>query len=131
VAAKRPNPARWLYYQYGGNLPETYREWVLHDGTCRTWLLRAALRGLIQIAPLALALLLGLGLIGGSWPVAAGAVLLGVLVILRITLTNAVDSVDGRLIRYGYPPRHGSTIRGRATALEAERYKARWRQHSD
>lgn len=41
----------WLCYQNGGTLPAAYREWVLHDGTCRTWLLRVVLRGLVQFAP--------------------------------------------------------------------------------
>lgn len=125
---RRPNPLRWLYYQYGGKLPGAYREWVLHDATCRSWLVRALVRGLIQIAPPAIVLLLGLGFLGGSWPIALGALLLGVLVIVRIALTGAVDSIDARLTRYGYPPRHGSDMRRQAKAIDAERYRAIWQR---
>ncbi|MGI8305691.1 DUF5313 family protein [Saccharopolyspora hattusasensis] len=128
MPVKRPNPARWLHYQYGGKLPELYREWVLRDATCKTWVLRVLVRGLIQIAPLGLALFLGLGLLGGSWPIAAGALLLGILVVGRIVVTSAVDSVDARLVRYGYPPGHGSAVRGQRDADAAERYRAVWRQ---
>lgn len=128
MSRRRPNPAQWLYYQYGGTLPTAYREWVLHDTTCRTWVLRVAVRGLVQIAPLAVVLLVGLGLLGGSWPLAMGSVLLGVLVMLRISLTNSVDSVNARLTRYGYPHGHASAVRNRMDEDAAERYRATWRQ---
>jgi uncharacterized protein DUF5313 len=128
MSVKRPDPARWLYYQYGGKLPERYREWVLRDATCGTWVLRVLIRGLVQIAPLGAALFAGLGLLGGSWPIAAGALLLGILVVARIVLTSSVDSVDARLVRYGYPPGHASAVRRQRDAAAAERYRAVWRQ---
>lgn len=128
----RPNPVLWVYYQYGGKLPERHRAWVLHDGTCRTWLLRVVLRGFVQAAPFLVLLYVGLGLLGGAWGIAAAAVLLGVLVGTRIVLTSATDSVDARLAHYGYPPGHGTTVRRRAhdaaQAADAERYRARWRR---
>ncbi|MBB5159758.1 DUF5313 family protein [Saccharopolyspora phatthalungensis] len=128
MPVKRPNPARWLYYQYGGKLPDRYREWVLREATCKTWVLRVLVRGLIQVAPLGAVLFMGLGLLGGAWPIAAGALLLGILVVARIVLTNAVDNVDARLIRYGYPPGHGSAVRRQRDAEATERYRAVWRQ---
>ncbi|MGP4016974.1 DUF5313 family protein [Saccharopolyspora sp. 5N708] len=128
MSGKRPNPVRWLYYQYGGTLPQRYREWVLHDATCKTWVLRVLLRCLIQILPLGAVLFVGLGVLGGSWPIAAGALLLGILVVVRIVLTSSVDSVDARLVRYGYPPGHGSAVRRQRDAEAAERYRAIWRQ---
>ncbi|MEV4730649.1 DUF5313 family protein [Saccharopolyspora sp. NPDC049426] len=124
----RPGPARWVAYQYGGRLPERYRDWVLHDATCRTWVLRVLIRGLLQVAPIGVVLFLALGVLGGAWPIAAGALLLGVLVVARIVLTSSVDSVDSRLTRYGFPPGHGSAVRGRRDAEAAERYRAVWRQ---
>lgn len=115
MARKRPNPVLWLYYQYGGTLPAKYREWVLHDTTCRTWLLRVVLRGLIQLAPAMAVLIIVLrGWLGGPWPLVLGSILLGVLVYLRFTLTLATDSVDSRLTRYGYPAGHGTTVRRHA-----------------
>lgn len=131
MAIKRPDPARWLYYQYAGRLSAEYREWVLHDATCRTWVLRVVVRGLLRIAPIAVVLFLGLVLYGGSWPLALGALLLGVLVVLRVTLTGAVESVDARLARHGYPPGHGSAVRNRMGEEAAERYRAAWRRSGD
>lgn len=129
---KRPNPALWVYYQYGGKLSQRYRGWVLHDATCRTWLLRVVLRGMVQAAPFLAALYLALGYFGRAWGIAAAAILLGVLVGARIVLTSAADSVDARLEHYGYPPGHGSATRRRqhdeAQAAEAARYAARWRR---
>ncbi|MEV0700980.1 DUF5313 family protein [Saccharopolyspora sp. NPDC050389] len=128
MPVKRPNPGWWLYYQFGGRLPERYREWVLRDATCKSWVLRVLIRGLIQIAPLGAVLFVGFGVLGGSWPIAGGALLLGVLVVARIVLTSAVDNVDARLARYGYPPGHGSAVRRQRDAEAAERYRAVWRQ---
>ncbi|MEU6270387.1 DUF5313 family protein [Saccharopolyspora shandongensis] len=128
MSVKRPNPGWWLYYQFGGRLPERYREWVLRDATCKSWVLRVLIRGLLQIAPLGAALFVGFGVLGGSWPIAGGALLLGVLVVARIVLTSAVDNVDARLVRYGYPPGHGSAVRRQRDAEAAERYRAVWRQ---
>ncbi|MER7084064.1 DUF5313 family protein [Saccharopolyspora kobensis] len=128
MPVKRPGPARWLYYQFGGRLPERYRDWVLHDATCRTWVLRVLIRGLIQIAPLGALLFVALGVLGGAWPIAAGALLLGLLVVARIVLTNSVDSVNSRLVDYGFPPGHGTAVRRQRDADAAERYEAVWRR---
>lgn len=123
AAVKRPNPALWLYYQYEGKLPETYRDWVLHDATCTTWLLRVVLRGLVQILPF-VAILLGMLIhFGGALVPALGAGLLGVLVVVRTALTSSVESVDGRLAAYGFP-----AVRARQTAEAAERYRPTWRR---
>lgn len=128
MATKRPNPLLWLYYQYGGKLSETYREWVLRDATCKTWLLRVVVRGLVQIAPIAAALLILFALSGGPWPPALGAGLLGLLVVIRISLTSSVESVDGRLARHGYPPGYGSAVRNQKDEAAAARYRAVWRR---
>lgn len=129
---KRPNPVRWLCFQYGLRLPADHRDWVLHDATCRTWLLRVFLRTLVQLAPAFAVVLFVLLQIGGAWPVALGALLLGILVSLRLTLANAVESVDGRLMRYGFPPGHGTAVRKQANAAaeaeEEKRYKDKWQR---
>lgn len=115
MARTRPNPVLWLYYQYGGTLTAKYREWVLHDTTCRTWLLRVVLRALVHLAPVGAILVLVLrGWMGGPWALVLGSVLLGVLVYLRFALTIAADSVDSRLTRYGYPAGHATTVRQKA-----------------
>ena len=45
----RPDPIRWLWYALGGRLGPRYREWVLHDATCRTWRLRHFARIGVQL----------------------------------------------------------------------------------
>jgi hypothetical protein len=131
MAARRPNPVRWLYYQFGGRLPERYRDWVLHDGTCRTWLLRVFVRGLVVVTPIAAGLFTILLLVGHSWPLATGSVVLGLLVNIRYTLSYSVESVDGRLARHGFPPGHASAVRRQAYEIahadEAARYRAAYR----
>ncbi|GAB3445301.1 DUF5313 family protein [Actinophytocola sediminis] len=128
---RRPNPLLWLYYQFGGRLPAGYRDWVLHDATSRTWLVRALVRVLVQLAPIFAVLLVVLAGVGGSWPIALGSILLGVLVSLRFALANAMESVDARLAKYGFPPGHASALRRLADAAahadEAKRYQAKWR----
>ena len=112
MARKRPNPLLWLYYQYGGTLPASYREWVLHDATSRTWFLRVVLRAFVQLAPIMAILVIILrGVFGGPWLLVLGSILLGVLVFLRIALTLAVQNVDSRLTRYGYPTGYATAVR--------------------
>ncbi|WP_235878170.1 hypothetical protein [Saccharopolyspora karakumensis] len=86
------------------------------------------IRGLLQIAPIGAVLVLALGLLGGAWPIAAGSLLLGLLVVARIVLTSSIDSVDSRLTGYGFPPGHGSAVRRQCDSEAAERYRAVWRQ---
>ena len=130
---RRPNPLLWLYYQYGGRLPARYRDWVLHDATSRTWLVRALLRTVVWLAPIFAVLLVILVAVGGSWPIALASILLGVLVALRFTVANAMESVDARLVKYGFPPGHASaTRRARDAGRHAEeerQYRERWRDH--
>lgn len=131
MPTRRPNVLLWLYYQYSGKLPTAYREWVLHDGTCKTWMLRVLVRGLLRIAPIAVVMFGGLVVYGGAWPLAMGSVLLGVLVAVRISLTGAAESVDARLSRHGYPSAYGSSLRSKMDETAAERYRAVWRQTGD
>jgi Family of unknown function (DUF5313) len=67
----RPNPALWLYHQFGGRLPTRYRDWVLHDAICRTWLARKLLRVFVQSAPV-FGLLVVLGLVKYGFPAGHG-----------------------------------------------------------
>lgn len=49
---RRPGPGRFLWYCYGGSLPPENHSWVLHDVTCRTWVLRHFARWTMVVAPL-------------------------------------------------------------------------------
>jgi hypothetical protein len=121
-----------VLFQYGVRLPDRYRDWVLRDATCPTWLVRVLIRTLVQLAPAFAVVLVVLLQFDGGWAIALGALLLGVLVSLRLTLANAAESVDARLVRYGFPHGHASAVRKQAAsathAEEEKRYRDKWQQ---
>ncbi|WP_188316872.1 DUF5313 family protein [Solihabitans fulvus] len=123
---KRPNPVLWLWYAFGGRLPDRYREWVLHDITCRTWVVRHVLRGLVQTSPVYLLLLLP-----GPLDIRLLACLLGLLVGLMYYVSFIMDTTEQRLVRHGYSRGTGIATRKAAHAEEdAARqalYNARYR----
>ena len=131
MAITRPNPIQWVGYAFGARLPDRYRDWVLHDATSRTWLVRVLLRTIVWLAPIFAVLLVILVAVGGSWPIALGSILLGVLVALRFTVANAMESVDARLVKYGFPPGHASAARrardAEKHAEEEREYREKWR----
>lgn len=45
----RPKPLLWLRYAFIGSLPPQYSEWVLHDVTTGTWVLRHIVRVLTML----------------------------------------------------------------------------------
>jgi Family of unknown function (DUF5313) len=108
---RRPNPLQWLWYSLGGRLPREYREWVLHDVTARTWLLRHLVRVALRLmVPLVLLYVL-FSILGGPLDIIVMALVLGLIVGMYYSLSYASESNDARLTRYGFPPRFGSTIR--------------------
>jgi hypothetical protein len=135
MSVPRPNPLLWLYYQYGGRLPDRYREWVLHDTTSRWWLPRAFVRSLCQALPVVVALFVVFALFGVPWYFAAACVVLGLVVSVYYALSYSSESVDSRLSRYGYPRNYASTFRQEqyeaAHAEDAERYRRMWRPDAD
>jgi hypothetical protein len=86
----------------------------------------------VMVAPVASALFTGFLLLGYSLPLALGSIVLGLLVSLRYSGSYAVESVDRRLARHGYPREYGSTVRREAYdaahVVEAERYRAVYRR---
>lgn len=111
MAGIRPNPYQWIRYAFGARLPDRYREWVLHDATCRTWLLRHAARLLVQVIPVVIVLLVLLLVLPGAWWVAPIALGLGVLVGTGFGLAVARESVEVRLGKQGYPADFGADLR--------------------
>ena len=80
MAVKRPDPARWLWYSFGGRLPRDYREWVLQDVISRTWLVRHLLRTFLRLlVPLAI-LFVVLSQFGGPLDIILMALGLGLIV---------------------------------------------------
>lgn len=96
---RRPGPLRWIWYTFGGTLGSRYREWVLHDLTCRTRWERQIVRAVVQVVPLAAVLLLTLGVGWISW------VGLGCGLVLALIYSTAYfdPSVEHRLAKHGYP----------------------------
>jgi hypothetical protein len=95
----RPGPLRWLLYAYGGGLPHRYAQWVLHDLTCRTWLLRHLSRSLSQCLPTLLLLLF-------PAPASILAMMMGIVVFgaVYMSLSFAVESRYHRLYKAGFVP---------------------------
>jgi hypothetical protein len=131
VPVKRPNPLLWLYYQYGGRLPDAYRDWVLHDATSKRWLLRAFVRTISQAVPFVIVLLVIFWIFGVPWYFAVACVVLGLVVSIYYSLSYSSESVDSRLSRYGYPSNYASTFRQERYDTEHagdnERYRQTWR----
>jgi hypothetical protein len=136
---RRPGPARWLWYAFGGSLPRRYAAWVYRDTTARTWVLRHVARSLVQlVVPIAAVVIL---LPGPAW-VRIMAAIGGVLLALIFSLAYMTETVEHRLVRAGYPAGSGAAARQRAAgereatqsvrrreaaARRAARYQARLR----
>jgi hypothetical protein len=105
---RRPGPLLWLKYAFGGSLPPGYAEWVLHDTTAGTWVLRHIARVLVVIAVPVAAILIWLpasiGLRGLTAFVCAACA-----VLLTAILSN--DMTERRLHRAGYEWGLGERIR--------------------
>ncbi|MBE9373870.1 DUF5313 family protein [Saccharopolyspora sp. HNM0983] len=101
----------WVWYCFGGRLPQRYRAWVLHDVTCRTWVLRHLSHSLVQISPGLLFLLLP----GPLW-ISAMAVLGGVIIALWYSLSYMEHTSEHRLYKHGYPLGTGYATRQEAQA---------------
>ncbi|HET9139721.1 DUF5313 family protein [Actinophytocola sp.] len=106
VRAKRPNPARWLWYAVGGRLPGEYREWVLYDLTCGTWVLRHLSRAVVPHLAWLLLLLLPIPL-----SLRLGMIITGMFIGLFFSLSFMEDSCERRLIQHGFPVGLNRTIR--------------------
>jgi hypothetical protein len=124
----RPNPVRWVWYAVGGRLPVTYRRWVLHDATTRTWILRHAVRSSVLLVPLCSVWLL----LPAPLTLRLPMVLLAALVGYFYSFAYIEESVEHKLAKHGYANGTGKQVRAAARAeLDKEvfeRYVARYRQ---
>jgi hypothetical protein len=125
---RRPGPVRWVLYAFGGGLPSEYREWVLHDVTGRTWVLRHLARTAVQLLPVAVVLYV---LIPGPAWVRGCAVLAGLLLGFFYSVAYLYETTEHRAVKAGYRRGTAAGVRGQATAGEHEeqerRYAERWR----
>lgn len=97
---RRPDPLRWIWYTFGAGLGPRYRDWVLHDLTCRTRWERQIVRAAVQVMPLAIVLLLALGISWIAW-VGVGC---GLVLALIYSAAYFDQAADHRLVKHGFPP---------------------------
>jgi hypothetical protein len=96
----RPAPHRWIWYAFGGGLPERNRGWVLHDTTTRTWWLRHVLRMLVQLAvPIALLL----AFLPAGWGLRLACAGGGLALALFYSVAYMPEAVENRVVKAGYP----------------------------
>ena len=123
----RPDPVRWIWYAFGGRLPSRHDTWVLHDVTARTWMLRHAVRSLVQISPGLLFLLVP----GPLW-IKAMAILGGAILAVWYGMAYAEFTCEHRAFKQCYPLGTARQLReAAAERLNAEqqaRYEARYRR---
>jgi len=129
TSPSRPGPLRWLLYAFGAGLPPEHREWVLHDVTTRTWVLRHLLRTTVQLSPVAVALYL---LIPGSPAIRLGAVLGGLALGYFYAVAYMYETTENRALKAGYPRGTVREIRDRRGGVDREaeerRYAERYRK---
>lgn len=92
---------RWLWYAVSGRLPMRYRDWVLHDLSCRTWPLRHLARLIVPLVPVGVALAF---VLPGPLSLRVTAVLMGAVIGLLFTFVFLFDSTEHRAQKFGYPP---------------------------
>jgi hypothetical protein len=114
MAIRRPGPVRWLWYAFGGRLPDRYRQWVLHDVTVPTWRLRYGAQIFVRTLPFLIAGFVALILLPdvSAW-LAVGAMALALLFTLYFTLTSSDEFRNVRLVQHGFPPNVSASARGR------------------
>ena len=95
----RPGPVRWLRYVFTGSLPIGYREWVWHDITGSTWLLRHCSRFLLELAPFIAAVFV---LLPGPLILRVGCVAAGIGAAVAFSFGYVVEMADKRAIKAGY-----------------------------
>lgn len=99
VRACRPNPLQWVWYAFGGKLPDHLAEWVLHDLTTRTWVLRHLSRTLAQCAPTLLLLLLP-----GPLSLRLSLPLLVLIGALYVSASYLEETTEHRALKHGFTP---------------------------
>jgi Family of unknown function (DUF5313) len=96
---RRPGVLHYLWYTVGGSLAERHHSWVLHDVTCRTWLVRHFARTLLIVLPL-------FGLYMALMPTSLGIRLLTGITfsggLLMFSVVNSLIDSDRRAVRAGF-----------------------------
>jgi len=121
---KRPGLWLWLKYALGAGLPAEYDEWVLHDTTCGSWLLRHFARVLaVIIVPL---VLISLFVPASTSIRVLTALTVGLCQLLLFGIIGS-DMTERRLVRAGYPWGTGERTRAQR-AVDSQRQANRLRR---
>ena len=119
----RPGPLLWLWYAVGGRLPARFRDWVLHDATCRTWVARHLVRTAVPLLIVSVPIVV---LVPGPLWVRLCGLLLGWLVSAQYAIFLLHDSVDHRARKAGWPGGHAQAVRDAAARAERDRVRSRY-----
>ena len=111
----------WLWYAVGGTLPAAYRQWVLYDLTCQTWVFRHLARVQVMLSVWLLALL-----VPGPMSLRVSMVLLGYLISLYFSFSFMEDACERRLVKHGFPVGLNRTIREESTVDQRAELAARY-----
>jgi Family of unknown function (DUF5313) len=110
----RPAAHRWIWYAFGGRLPDRHRGWVLYDTTTRTWWLRHIARMMVQLAiPIALIM----AFLPAHWGLRAAVAGGGVALALIYSLAYIAEATETRVKKAGYPVGTAVAHRERAGTL--------------
>jgi hypothetical protein len=113
----RPTLGRFVWYCYGGSLSTKNHTWVLHDVTCRTWVLRHFARWTMTIVPM---FLLYMALMPTPFGVRLYTGTAFALAIYVMSLVFILIDTDRRAVRAGYDHSQPQAIR---TANSVERQR--------
>ena len=113
----RPTLRHFVWYCYGGSLPAENHSWVLHDLTCRTWVVRHFARWTMVILPL---FLIYLAVVPVRFGVRLYTGITFALAIYLMSLVFILIDTDRRAVRAGYDHSQPSAVR---TANSVERQR--------
>ncbi|MFW3169337.1 DUF5313 family protein [Geodermatophilus sp. CPCC 206100] len=107
----RPAPHRWIWYAFGGSLPQRHWGWVLHDTTTPTWWVRHIARMLVQLA---VPIILIMVLLPAPWGLRAACAGGGLALALFYSVAYMPESTENRVVKAGYPVGTATAHRERA-----------------
>ena len=119
----RPNPWEWLRYSLGGGLSPQLSQWVLKDTTGRTWWARHLLRAILQMSPLIIAIMVFLP---GPVDLRIYTSVLGLFTGLFWAVFAMWGTTEHRLIKAGFAPGEGETVRQERSAVAWARRREKW-----
>src|SRR4051812_27525502 len=105
---RRPGLWRWIWYAFGGGLPNDLAPWVLADTTGRTWWLRHLARAVVQVSPLVVACLF----VPVPLAYRLGAAVGGLLIGLIYSAAFITETTEHPVAKAGYPAGTAAQARG-------------------